>query len=61
MRFSIFWFGVSPGDYGAAYHRGQDTREAAVTVSDLDRLHSQLSKLEDIFPGYVTEIVEEAS
>jgi Uma2 family endonuclease len=29
-----------------------------VTVSDLDRLHSQLSKLEDMFPGYLTEIVE---
>ncbi|MFD8816153.1 Uma2 family endonuclease [Streptomyces sp. NPDC059627] len=29
-----------------------------MTVSDLDRLHSQLSKLEDMFPGYVTEIVE---
>jgi Uma2 family endonuclease len=29
-----------------------------VTVSGMDRLHSQLSKLEDMFPGYVTEIVE---
>lgn len=29
-----------------------------MTVSDLDRLHSQLSKLEDMFPGYLTEIVE---
>lgn len=29
-----------------------------MTVSDLDRLHSQLSKLEDLFPGYLTEIVE---
>jgi hypothetical protein len=29
-----------------------------VTVSDLDRLHSQLGKLEDMFPGYLTEIVE---
>ncbi|MEV7285588.1 Uma2 family endonuclease [Streptomyces sp. NPDC093252] len=27
-------------------------------TSDLDRLHSQLSKLGDIFPGYVMEIVE---
>lgn len=27
-------------------------------ISDLDRLHSQLSKLEDMFPGYLTEIVE---
>ncbi|WP_406494581.1 Uma2 family endonuclease [Streptomyces sp. NBC_01604] len=29
-----------------------------MTVSDLDRLHSQLSRLEDMFPGYLTEIVE---
>ncbi|MEV0183942.1 Uma2 family endonuclease [Streptomyces sp. NPDC050625] len=29
-----------------------------MTVSGMDRLHSQLSKLEDMFPGYVTEIVE---
>ncbi|MGV9248459.1 Uma2 family endonuclease [Streptomyces sp. NPDC003710] len=29
-----------------------------MTVSGIDRLHSQLSKLEDMFPGYVTEIVE---
>ncbi|MFE9934798.1 Uma2 family endonuclease [Streptomyces hirsutus] len=29
-----------------------------MTVSDLDRLHSQLSRLEDLFPGYHTEIVE---
>ncbi|MFJ3228046.1 hypothetical protein ACIPJS_32505 [Streptomyces sp. NPDC086783] len=29
-----------------------------MTVSDLGRLHSQLSKLEDMFPGYLTEIVE---
>jgi len=29
-----------------------------VTVSGIDRLHSQLSKLEDMFPGYLTEIVE---
>ncbi|MDT0392208.1 Uma2 family endonuclease [Streptomyces sp. NPDC093516] len=29
-----------------------------MTVSDIDRLHSQLSKLEDLFPGYLTEIVE---
>lgn len=27
-------------------------------ISDLDRLHSQLSTLEDMFPGYLTEIVE---
>ncbi len=27
-------------------------------TSDLDRLHSQLSRLEDMFPGYLTEIVE---
>ncbi|MGV9567467.1 Uma2 family endonuclease [Streptomyces sp. NPDC003480] len=29
-----------------------------MTVSGIDRLHSQLSRLEDLFPGYVTEIVE---
>ena len=29
-----------------------------MTVSGIDRLHSQLGKLEDMFPGYVTEIVE---
>ncbi|MBU6531427.1 Uma2 family endonuclease [Streptomyces sp. NPDC057245] len=29
-----------------------------MTVSDLDRLHSQLSRLEGMFPGYRTEIVE---
>jgi Uma2 family endonuclease len=29
-----------------------------VTVSDLDRLHSQLSRFEDMFPGYRMEIVE---
>lgn len=29
-----------------------------MTVSGIDRLHSQLSKLEDMFPGYLTEIVE---
>jgi Uma2 family endonuclease len=29
-----------------------------VTVSGIDRLHSQLSKLEDMFPGFLTEIVE---
>ncbi|MDN0193544.1 Uma2 family endonuclease [Streptomyces sp. S.PNR 29] len=29
-----------------------------MTVSGIDRLHSQLSKLEDLFPGYLTEIVE---
>ncbi|EST30602.1 Uma2 family endonuclease [Streptomyces roseochromogenus] len=29
-----------------------------MTISGIDRLHSQLSKLEDMFPGYVTEIVE---
>ncbi|MFF4313911.1 Uma2 family endonuclease [Streptomyces sp. NPDC001507] len=29
-----------------------------MTISDLDRLHSQLSRLEDMFPGYRTEIVE---
>jgi Uma2 family endonuclease len=36
----------------------QDPREAGVTVSGIDRLHSQLSRLEDMFPGYLTEIVE---
>ncbi|MFD5427075.1 Uma2 family endonuclease [Streptomyces sp. NPDC127084] len=37
-------------------------READVTatVSEIDRLHSQLSRLEDMFPGYRTEIVEGA-
>ncbi|MFE3496907.1 Uma2 family endonuclease [Streptomyces sp. NPDC059175] len=34
--------------------------EADVTVSETDRLHSQLSRLEDMFPGYRTEIVEGA-
>ncbi|MCN9241275.1 Uma2 family endonuclease [Streptomyces sp. RY43-2] len=29
-----------------------------MTVSGIDRLHAQLSRLEDMFPGYVTEIVE---
>ncbi|MFI9547827.1 Uma2 family endonuclease [Streptomyces sp. NPDC052016] len=29
-----------------------------MTVSDLDRLHSQLSRFEDMFPGYRMEIVE---
>ncbi|MYW68127.1 Uma2 family endonuclease [Streptomyces sp. SID8379] len=29
-----------------------------MTTTDIDRLHSQLSKLEDMFPGYVSEIVE---
>ncbi|WP_282702965.1 Uma2 family endonuclease [Streptomyces sp. CC219B] len=29
-----------------------------MTVSGFDRLHSQLSKLEDMFPGCLTEIVE---
>jgi Uma2 family endonuclease len=32
--------------------------EADVTVSESDRLHSQLSRFEDMFPGYRTEIVE---
>ncbi|MFF3960019.1 Uma2 family endonuclease [Streptomyces griseorubiginosus] len=27
-------------------------------ISDLDRLHSQLSRLEDMFPGHLAEIVE---
>lgn len=31
-----------------------------VTVSEIDRLHSQLSRLEGMFPGYRTEIVEGA-
>jgi Uma2 family endonuclease len=35
-----------------------EPKEASVSVSDLDRLHSQLSELEDMFPGYLTEIVE---
>ncbi|WP_323139562.1 hypothetical protein [Streptomyces sp. NBC_01443] len=35
-------------------------READVTVSDSDRLHSQLSRFEDMFPGYRMEIVEGA-
>ncbi|MFG2341749.1 Uma2 family endonuclease [Streptomyces yangpuensis] len=35
-------------------------READVTVSESDRLHSQLSRFEDMFPGYRTEIVEGA-
>jgi len=29
-----------------------------MTVSGIDRLHSQLSRFEDMFPGYLTEIVE---
>lgn len=29
-----------------------------MTVSESDRLHSQLSRFEDMFPGYRTEIVE---
>jgi Uma2 family endonuclease len=29
-----------------------------VTISETDRLHSQLSRFEDMFPGYRTEIVE---
>ena len=29
-----------------------------MTVSDIDRLHSQLSRFEDMFPGYRVEIVE---
>ncbi|MGW7359751.1 Uma2 family endonuclease [Streptomyces sp. NPDC054802] len=33
-------------------------READVTVSESDRLHSQLSRFEDMFPGYRVEIVE---
>ncbi|MEU5808172.1 Uma2 family endonuclease [Streptomyces sp. NPDC047718] len=35
-------------------------READVTVSESDRLHSQLSRCEDMFPGYRAEIVEGA-
>ncbi|MFD9518918.1 Uma2 family endonuclease [Streptomyces sp. NPDC059979] len=35
-------------------------READVTVSEIDRLHSQLSRFEDMFPGYRMEIVEGA-
>ncbi|OII61895.1 hypothetical protein BJP40_30105 [Streptomyces sp. CC53] len=31
-----------------------------MTVSEIDRLHSQLSRLEDMFPGYRSEIVEGA-
>ncbi|MET9886355.1 Uma2 family endonuclease [Streptomyces sp. NPDC006430] len=33
-------------------------READVTISESDRLHSQLSRFEGMFPGYRTEIVE---
>lgn len=40
-----------------AYHESQG-READVTISETDRLHSQLSRLEGMFPGYKTEIVE---
>ncbi|MGW0845002.1 Uma2 family endonuclease [Streptomyces sp. NPDC002787] len=29
-----------------------------MTVSSKDRMHAQLSRLEDMFPGYLTEIVE---
>ncbi|WP_371577932.1 Uma2 family endonuclease [Streptomyces sp. NBC_01314] len=29
-----------------------------MTVSGIDRLHSQLSRFEDMFPGHLTEIVE---
>lgn len=29
-----------------------------MTISESDRLHSQLSRFEDMFPGYRTEIVE---
>lgn len=29
-----------------------------MTISEIDRLHSQLSRFEDMFPGYRTEIVE---
>ncbi|MGI5456911.1 Uma2 family endonuclease [Streptomyces sp. CA-249302] len=29
-----------------------------MTISDVDRLHSQLSRFEDMFPGYRMEIVE---
>ncbi|MFE9566263.1 Uma2 family endonuclease [Streptomyces sp. NPDC006487] len=35
-------------------------READVTVSETERLHSQLSRFEDMFPGYRMEIVEGA-
>ncbi|MEU2390662.1 Uma2 family endonuclease [Streptomyces sp. NPDC007369] len=35
-------------------------READVTVSESDRLHSQLSRFEDMFPGYRMEMVEGA-
>jgi Uma2 family endonuclease len=35
-------------------------READVTVSESDRLHSQLSRFEDMFPGFRMEIVEGA-
>lgn len=31
-----------------------------MTISEIDRLHSRLSRLEDMFPGYRTEIVEGA-
>ncbi len=31
-----------------------------MTVSEIDRLHSQLSRLEGMFPGYRSEIVEGA-
>ncbi|MEE1751855.1 Uma2 family endonuclease [Streptomyces sp. SP18CS02] len=31
-----------------------------MTISESDRLHSQLSRFEDMFPGYRTEIVEGA-
>lgn len=31
-----------------------------MTVSESDRLHSQLSRFEDMFPGYRMEIVEGA-
>ncbi|MEI5006864.1 Uma2 family endonuclease [Streptomyces sp. PmtA] len=34
--------------------------DVTVTVSEIDRLHSQLSRLEGMFPGYRTEIVEGA-
>jgi Uma2 family endonuclease len=33
-------------------------READVTVTELHRVHSQLSRFEDMFPGYRVEIVE---
>ncbi|MEU8435828.1 Uma2 family endonuclease [Streptomyces sp. NPDC029216] len=35
-------------------------REAEVTVSESDRLHSQLSRYEDMFPGHRIELVEGA-